>query len=53
MKQAITLDRKEVEDLIAVFDQRVIDKEILAFPQTDAEEAAIRLLTDKLYGRIP
>ncbi len=53
MKETIILDRKEAEELIAVFDQRVTDKEeALKFPVTDAEEAAIRLLTDKLAGRI-
>jgi hypothetical protein len=53
MKQTITLDRKEAEDLIAIFEQREMDKQVLMIPKTDDEEAAVRMLTDKLLGRIP
>jgi len=53
MKETITLERKEVEDLIAIFDQRAVDKQALMIPNTDDEEAAIRMLNDKLAGRIP
>jgi hypothetical protein len=53
MKDQITLDRKEAEDLIAIFEQRAMDKQVLMIPKTDDEEAAIRMLTDKLLGRIP
>ncbi len=52
MKEQITLDRKDVEDLIEIFEQRIIDKEVLAFPTTEDEQKAITMLTDKLAGRI-
>ncbi len=52
MKEQITLDRKDVEDLIEIFEQRIIDKEVLAFPKTEDEETMLCLLRNKLAGRI-
>lgn len=52
MKNSITLTRKEAEDLISLMDQRIVDKEVLGFPSTEDEQETIRLLQDKLAGRI-
>ncbi len=62
MKESITLTRKEAEDLIGIFEQRIMDKEqlgsimaekkITEFAKTEDEEQAITLLRDKLAGRL-
>ncbi len=62
MKESITLIRKEAEDIIGIFERRIVDKEqlgsimaekkITEFAKTEDEEQAITLLTDKLAGRI-
>lgn len=52
MKEQIMLTRKEAEDLIGTMEQRIVDKEVLAFPTTEDEEGSIRMLRDKLAGRI-
>jgi len=52
VREQITLDRKEAEELIEILDQLIFDKESTQ-GITDGDEKAKAMLTDKLMGRIP
>ena len=53
MIEQITLDRKEAEDLIGIFEGRIVDREVMGLPTSEVEQEAIQMLQDKLAGRIP
>ena len=52
MKDTITLDRREAEEIIFAFMQREDDRDQLALPANNDEQRLAAMLTDKLAGRI-
>ena len=52
VKESITLDRREAEEIIFAFMQREDDRDQLALPANNDEQRLAAMLTDKLAGRI-
>jgi hypothetical protein len=52
VKDTITLDRREAEEIINAFMQREDDRDVLALPANNDEQRLAAMLADKLAGRI-
>jgi len=52
VKDTITLDRREAEEIIFAFMQREDDRDQLALPPNNDEQRLAAMLSDKLAGRI-